>query len=67
MVYKCKLKVILAEKEIKHGDFARKIELSPAALSSIVNNKALPSFETLYKMCEELSMKPQEIWVRENS
>ncbi|MEH6990577.1 helix-turn-helix domain-containing protein [Cytobacillus firmus] len=62
--YKCRLRVILAEKEIKHGDFAKQINTSAAAFSSIVNNRTLPSFETTYKISEVLEMDIKEIWVK---
>jgi putative transcriptional regulator len=62
--FKCRLKVILAEKDIKHGDFATRIGMSTSAFSLVVNNRGLPSFEFLYKICEELDMDPREIWIR---
>lgn len=64
MEYKCRLKVILAEKEIAHGVFADKIGLSPAAMSSIVNGHSFPSFKVLYKIIEELDMDMREIWIK---
>lgn len=62
MKFKCKLKVILAEKEIKHGDFAKTIGVSTGGLSAIVNNKSLPTFQVVYRICEELDMQIHEIW-----
>lgn len=44
MEYMCKLKMILTDKEIKHGEFAKMINMSVAWLSAVVNNRALPSF-----------------------
>ncbi|MBU3569300.1 helix-turn-helix transcriptional regulator [Priestia aryabhattai] len=64
MNFKCKLKVILAEKEIKHGDFAKVVGISSAGLSSLVNNKSLPSFESAYRISEALEMDIKEIWIR---
>ncbi|MED4240658.1 helix-turn-helix transcriptional regulator [Priestia megaterium] len=64
MNFKCKLKVILAEKEIKHGDFAKVVGVSPAGLSALVNNKSLPSFESAYRISEALEMDIKEIWIR---
>jgi putative transcriptional regulator len=64
MKFKCKLKVILAEREIKHGDFAKVVGVSPAGLSSLVNNKSLPSFESAYQISEALEMDIKEIWIR---
>jgi putative transcriptional regulator len=62
--FKCKLRVILAEMEIKHGDFAKRVNMSSAAFSSIVNNHTLPSFETAIRISEELNMDIRSIWVR---
>ncbi|WP_342025710.1 helix-turn-helix transcriptional regulator [Cytobacillus pseudoceanisediminis] len=64
MEYKCKLKMILADKEIKHGDFAKKINMSAAGLSAIVNNRALPSFDSAYRICEVLNLHPRDIWIK---
>ncbi|MFS0590850.1 helix-turn-helix transcriptional regulator [Cytobacillus horneckiae] len=70
MPYKCKLKVILADKDIKHGEFANNIGIDKSTFSSIVNNKSLPSFDTLYDIVEELrridpNIKLWDIWVKE--
>ncbi|WP_226087495.1 helix-turn-helix domain-containing protein [Mesobacillus sp. S13] len=70
MAYKCRLKLILAEMEIKHGEFAEQIGIDKSSFSSIVNNKSLPSFETLYTIVEELTkrnpdLKLGDIWRKE--
>ena len=62
MKFKCRLKVILAEKEMSHGEFAKAIGISASALSLIINNKSLPTFQVVYKICEELDMQIHEIW-----
>ncbi|KON86621.1 XRE family transcriptional regulator [Sporosarcina globispora] len=64
MKFKCRLRVIFAEREIRQGDFAKKIGLSQAGMSAIVNNHALPSFPILYRISEELQMDFREIWIR---
>ncbi|SDI19601.1 DNA-binding transcriptional regulator, XRE-family HTH domain [Alteribacillus persepolensis] len=62
MKYKCRLRIIFAEKEIKQKEFAEKVGISPAGISALVNNRALPSFENAYKICKELDMRLDEIW-----
>ncbi|WP_096225785.1 helix-turn-helix transcriptional regulator [Geobacillus sp. FJAT-46040] len=62
--YKCRLKVILAEEGIKHGEFAKRININPGTLSAIVNNKQLPSFEVTYAICLELNRSIHEIWIK---
>lgn len=64
MEYKCRLRVILADREIKHGEFAKSVNMSSAAFSSIVNNHSLPSFDTTYRICEELDMAMKDIWIK---
>ncbi|MGG0554903.1 helix-turn-helix transcriptional regulator [Priestia aryabhattai] len=64
MDFICKLEAILVEKEIKHEDFAKIVGVSPAGLSSLVNNKNLPSFESAYRISEALEMDIKEIWIR---
>lgn len=65
MKIKSKLRVIFAEREIKHGEFADKVGISKAALSSLVNNRTLPTLEVAYKIAEELNLPVEEIWVKE--
>jgi putative transcriptional regulator len=62
--YKCMLKVILAQEDIPHGEFAKRININPGTLSNIVNNKQLPSFEVTYAICEELKRPMHEIWIK---
>ncbi|MCM3771231.1 helix-turn-helix transcriptional regulator [Priestia aryabhattai] len=60
----CKLEFILAEKEIKYEDFAKIVGVSPAGLSSLINNKSLPSFESAYQISEALEMDIKEIRIK---
>ncbi|ABC61296.1 HTH_3 [Geobacillus phage GBSV1] len=62
--YKCRLKVILAEEGIKHGEFAKRININPGTLSAIVNDKQLPSFDVTYAICTELKRPIGEIWIK---
>lgn len=62
MAYRCRLKVILAEKDILHGDFAGKLGVSKTTLSLIINSKSKPSFDVTYKICKELNLDIREIW-----
>ena len=63
-MYKSRLKVIFAEREIKQKDFAQKIGISDAGMSAIVNSHAMPSFSVLYRIVEELEMDIREIWIK---
>jgi DNA-binding XRE family transcriptional regulator len=62
MEFRCKLKVILAERDIRHGEFAKEIGISPAAMSAIVNTHSLPSFPITYLICEKLDLPIHAIW-----
>jgi putative transcriptional regulator len=63
-MFKCRLKVIFAEREITQEEFAKKIGITGSALSGIVRGRTLPQFETLYNICEELNLDIKEIWVK---
>ncbi|WP_158738613.1 helix-turn-helix transcriptional regulator [Alteribacillus sp. YIM 98480] len=60
--YKCRLRVILAEKEWRIGEFAKRVNISKSAMSNIINNHSVPSFDVTYRILEELDMSMQEIW-----
>lgn len=62
---KSRLRVIFAEREIKQKAFAERVGISGATLSSLVNNKQLPTLEVAYRIAEELGIPIQEIWVNE--
>ncbi|WP_085521461.1 helix-turn-helix transcriptional regulator [Tuberibacillus sp. Marseille-P3662] len=66
MKFKCRLKIILWERGISQGEFAKRINVSQHAISSFVTGKSLPKFENVYRICEELDMKINEIWIKEN-
>ncbi|KAA0565353.1 helix-turn-helix transcriptional regulator [Bacillus sp. CH30_1T] len=70
MAYKCRLKLILAELEMKHGEFADLVGIDKSTMSSIVNNKSLPSFDTLYDIVETIreinpEVRLSDIWSKE--
>ncbi|WP_409297779.1 helix-turn-helix transcriptional regulator [Peribacillus sp. SCS-26] len=64
MIFKCRLKVMLAERDLQHGDFANRLGISRAAMSSLVNNRTLPSFSVAYRISEELQTDIRDIWIR---
>ena len=62
MGIKLKLKVIMAEKNIKLMDLAEKIGLAQANLSILRNNKARAiRFSTLEALCKELNCTPGDL------
>jgi putative transcriptional regulator len=65
--YKCMLKVIFAQEDIQHGEFAKRINVNPGTLSAIVNDKQKPSFDVVYAICRELNRPIHEIWIKKES
>ncbi|WP_085523835.1 helix-turn-helix domain-containing protein [Tuberibacillus sp. Marseille-P3662] len=63
-MYKCRLKVILAEKDMQQNDLLKKVDIGRGTLSQLVNNKTTPNFDTAYRIAETLDMKIEDIWVR---
>lgn len=56
------LDIIMAQKRISAGRLAELIELTPANLSILKNNKAKAiRFSTLNALCRELSCQPGDI------
>lgn len=49
---------LLKEKDISQASFARKIDVSPQALSAWMSGINQPSVQVVARMCEELSVSP---------
>jgi putative transcriptional regulator len=67
MNFKCRLKVILAEREINQEELLKEMEkrgkkISRSTLSQLVNNKTLPMFDTAYVISESLGLKMEDVW-----
>ena len=57
-----KLDVMMAERQISAGVLAERIDLTPANLSILKNNKAKAiRFSTLEELCRELQCQPGDI------
>ncbi|WP_324656536.1 helix-turn-helix transcriptional regulator [Bacillus cereus] len=67
MNFKCRLRIIFAEREIKQKEFAKRVNLSQSTLSTLVNNTKLPTFPTAYKIAKELNLCIEDIWIEEES
>jgi putative transcriptional regulator len=66
MKFKCRLKVIFAERDIRQKEFAERVGISPAGISALANNKYNPKFEHAYRIAKELGMNIEEIWIEED-
>ena len=63
------LDVMMAKRKISAGDLAERIDITPANLSILKNNKAKAvRFSTLEAICRELDCQPGDIleFVKEN-
>ncbi|MBR1831891.1 MAG: helix-turn-helix transcriptional regulator [Ruminiclostridium sp.] len=63
------LDVMMAKRKIAAGDLAERIDITPANLSILKNNKAKAvRFSTLEAICRELDCQPGDIleFVKEN-
>lgn len=58
-----RLKVVLAEKEISHKDFAKMLKKAPNTITRICNNEQQPSLETLRKMALALDIDIRELLI----
>ncbi|CAM4399389.1 XRE family transcriptional regulator [Bacillus manliponensis] len=65
MEFKCRLRVIFAEREIKQKEFAKNIDISQSTMSALVNGTNLPTFPTAYKIAKALNMYIEDIWIVE--
>jgi putative transcriptional regulator len=58
-----RLKVVLAEKDISHKDFAKKMKKAPNTITRICNNEQQPSLETLRAMAIALDVDIRDLLV----
>lgn len=67
--FTCNLRLMFAEEKMKsptftQGKFAKRIGLSTTALSALVTERSLPSFEVAYSIAKELNRPIERIWVK---
>ena len=56
-----RLRVVLAEKEILHKDFAKMIKMTPNSITRICNNNQQPSLKVLCEMARVLKLDVCEL------
>lgn len=66
MTLKCRLKVILAEKEMLHKDFAHLVGVSKTTATMWISGKAKPDLDRAYEVADLLGVKVTDIWVKED-
>ncbi|HTJ50573.1 MAG TPA: helix-turn-helix transcriptional regulator [Cyclobacteriaceae bacterium] len=58
-----RLKVVLADKEISHKDFARMVKKTPNTITRICNNEQQPSLFVLREMAIALDVDISELLI----
>ncbi len=66
MEFKCRLRVIFAERNIKIGDFADQVGINRSTMSLILNGKTLPNFTNAYIIAKQLGLYIEDIWILED-
>ncbi|GAB6600671.1 MULTISPECIES: helix-turn-helix transcriptional regulator [Bacillus] len=66
MKFKCRLRIIFAEREIKQKEFAKLVGLSQSTLSTLVNGANLPTFTTAFRIAKELNIHIEDIWIEDD-
>lgn len=62
---KPKIKIRLAELDIKHQDLAERLEVTKQTLSLWVNGKSTPTLETAFKIAKLLDCKVDDLFTYE--
>ena len=57
-----KLRMIIAEKKIKKGEFAKLIGIAPTTLTSILKEESTPTLQVAIKIAQNLGLMVEDIW-----
>jgi putative transcriptional regulator len=61
-----KLRVILAERNIKKGEFANLIGITRGTLTLILKEESTPTLQVAIRIAKELGLKVEDIWYFED-
>lgn len=62
MNMKNKLRMILAERKIKKGEFAKLIGINHSTLTLILKEESTPTLQVAMRIAKELNLKVEDIW-----
>jgi putative transcriptional regulator len=62
MKMKNKLRMIIAERKIKKGEFAKLIGIAPTTLTLIIKEDSTPTLQVAMRIAKLLQMKVEDIW-----
>lgn len=57
-----RIKVMIAEKKIQHGDFAKDMNVSRNTVSNWIGGKTNPSLEEAFEIAEYFGVSITDIW-----
>lgn len=60
-----RLKELLCKRQIKKGDFAKEIGITPATLSNILNEKTEPTLDVALRIADRLGLNITDIFFRQ--
>lgn len=60
---KVRLKEVLSEKGVTSAELAGRVGVSKATVSNLINNKTMPSLDTLEKIADALGVEMWELFV----
>lgn len=61
---KVRLKEVLSEKGVTSAELAGRVGVSKATVSNLINNKTMPSLDTLEKIAEALGVEMWELFTK---
>jgi putative transcriptional regulator len=56
------LRMIIAERKLKKGEFAKLIGIAPTTLTQIIKEESTPTLQVAMKISQELGLKIEDIW-----
>ena len=59
---KNKLRMILAERKIKTGEFAKLVGITHATLTLIIKEESTPTLQVAFKIAQNLGLTIEDIW-----
>lgn len=62
-----RLREVLSEKGVTSAELAGRVGVSKATVSNLINNKTMPSLDTLEKIAEALGVEVWELFVSKNN
>jgi putative transcriptional regulator len=63
---KNKLRIIIAERKIKKGEFAKLVGITNSTLTLIIKEESTPTLQVAMKIAEVLGLKVEDIWYFED-